>query len=66
MEQRGALALGEAGVARPAVEQADVTLLAVAATDREVAGVASTVERAIRVQATEASEVVAHRGGSFR
>ena len=40
VEQRGALALGEAGVARPAVEQADVPLLAVAVTDREIAGVA--------------------------
>jgi hypothetical protein len=61
VEQRGALALGEAGVARLAVEQADMPLLAVAVTDREVAGVASAVERAIGVQATEAREVVVHR-----
>jgi hypothetical protein len=61
VEQRGALAVGEAGVARPAMEQADVPLLAVAVADREVAGVAPAVERATRVQATEAREVVVHR-----
>jgi hypothetical protein len=61
VEQRGALALGEAGVARSAVEQADMPLLAVAVTDREVAGVALAVERAIRVQTTEAREIVVHR-----
>jgi len=60
VEQRGAPAFGEAGVARLAVEQADVPLLAVAIADREVAGVALAVERAIRVQAAEAREVV-HR-----
>jgi len=64
--QRGALAFGEAGVARLAVEQADMPLLSVAITDREVAGIASAVERAIRVQAAEAREVVVHRSGSFR
>jgi hypothetical protein len=66
MEQRGALALGEAGVARLAVKQADMPLLSIAITDREVTGIASAVERAIRVQAAEAREVVVHRGGSSR
>jgi hypothetical protein len=61
VEERGALALGESGVARPAVEQSDVPLLAVPVPDREVAGVASAVERAIRVQTTEAREIVVHR-----
>jgi hypothetical protein len=65
VEQRGALAFGEAGVARLAVEQADMPLLSVAITDREVAGIASAVERAIRVQAAEAREVVVHRSASF-
>jgi hypothetical protein len=42
--QRGALALGEAGAAGVAVEQAELLLLAVAAADREVAGVTFAVE----------------------
>ncbi len=66
MEQRGALAFGEACVARLAVEQADMPSLSIAITDREVAGIASAVERAIRVQAAEVGEIVAHRSGSSR
>jgi hypothetical protein len=66
VEQRGALAFGEAGVARLAVEQADMPSLPVAITDREVADIASAVERAIRVQAAEAREIVVHRSGSSR
>ena len=58
VEQGRALALGEAGLAGVAVEQADVVLLAVAVADREVAGVASAVEGAVGVLAAEASEVV--------
>jgi hypothetical protein len=66
VEERSALAFGEAGVARPAVEQADVPLLSIAVTDREVAGITPTMERASRVQAAEAGEVVVHRSGSSR
>jgi hypothetical protein len=58
MGQRGALALGEAGLARPAVEQSDVVVLTVAVADREIAGITSTVERAIGILAAEAREVV--------
>jgi hypothetical protein len=65
MGQRGALALGEAGPARLAVEQSDVVVLAVAVADREIAGVASAVERAIGILAAEAREVV-HGWGPSR
>src|SRR5438128_10381487 len=58
VEQRGALAFGEAGLADLAGEQADLLVLAVALADHEVAGVALAVERAIGVLAAEASEVV--------
>jgi hypothetical protein len=58
VEQRRALALGEAGLARLAEEQPDLLMFAVTITDREVAGVALTVERAVHVLAAEASEVV--------
>jgi hypothetical protein len=58
-----ALALGEAGFAGVAVKQAEVILLAVAVADREVAGTASAVERAVGVLTAEASEVV-HGGQS--
>jgi hypothetical protein len=61
VEQRGALALGEAGVACLAVEQAELLVLPVAVADREVAGVALAVERATRVQTAEAREIVVHR-----
>ena len=53
-----ALALGEAGAAGVAVKQPELFLLAIAAADREVAGVASAVERAIGVLAAEADQVV--------
>jgi hypothetical protein len=66
VEQRGALAFGEAGVARLAVEQTDMPLLSIAITDREVAGIASAAERAIRVQATEAREIIVHQSRSSR
>jgi hypothetical protein len=58
VEQGRALALGEAGLAGLAVEQADVVLLAVAVADREVPGAAAALERAVGVVAAEASEVV--------
>ena len=54
MEQRCALALGEAALAGVAVEQADVVVLAVARADGEVACVASAVEWAIGLLAAEA------------
>jgi hypothetical protein len=58
MEQRRALALGEAVFAGLAVEQPDVVALAVAGADREVAGVAAAEEGAIGILAAEAREVV--------
>jgi hypothetical protein len=58
VEQRGALALGEAGLAGSAVEQADPVVSAVAVADGEVAGVAPPVQGAIGVLATKAGEVV--------
>jgi len=60
IEQRSALALGEAGLAGVAVEQADVMLLAVAITDGEIPGAAASVEGAVGILAAEAGEVV-HR-----
>ena len=61
VEQGRALALGEARLARLAVEQSDVALLAVAGADREIAGVTGAVEGALRVLTAEAREVV-HAG----
>ena len=61
VEQGRALALGEAILARLAGEQSDVALLAVAGTDREIAGVSCAVEGALRVLTAEAREVV-HAG----
>jgi hypothetical protein len=61
IEQRRALALGEAGLAGVAVEQADLIPLAVAVADGEVAGPSSAVEGAVAILATEAGEIV-HRG----
>ena len=54
VEQRGALSLGEAGLAGVAGEQADFLMLAVAVADREVAGVSLAVERAVGILAAEA------------
>ena len=56
--QRRALALGEAGPAGVAVELPELLVLAESAADREVTGVALTVERAVGILATEAGEVV--------
>jgi repressor of nif and glnA expression len=58
VEERRALALGEAVFAGLAVEQADVVVLAVAAADGEVCGVALAEEAAIGILAAEACEVV--------
>jgi hypothetical protein len=58
VEQWGALALGEAGLAGVAVEQADVILLAVTVADGQVSGSASAVGGAVGVLAAEAREVV--------
>lgn len=44
VEQRGALAFREAGLAGLAIEEADLLMLAVAIADREIAGVTSAVE----------------------
>ena len=57
-EERGALAFGEAVFAGVAVEQAEVMVLAVAAADGEVSGVALAEQGAIGILAAEASEVV--------
>jgi hypothetical protein len=64
VEQRRALTFGEPRLARLAEEEPDLMILAVPVADREVAGVALTVERAVRVLAAEASEVV-HGCDSF-
>jgi hypothetical protein len=61
MEQGRPLALREAALARLAVKQSDVVLLAVAVADREIAGVAAGVEGAVGVLTAEAREVV-HAG----
>jgi hypothetical protein len=58
VEQGRSLALGEAILARLAVEQPDVVLLAVAGAGREVTGVTHAVEGAVGILATEAGEVV--------
>jgi len=57
VEQRGALALGEAVFAGSIVEEADGPLLAEVAADGEVSGVAAAVERTVGILAAEASEV---------
>jgi hypothetical protein len=56
--ERRALALGEAGPAGVAVELPELLVLAESAADREVTGVALTVERTVRILAAEAGEVV--------
>ena len=56
--QRRALAFREAGAASIAVELAKLLVFADAAANREVPGVASTVERAVGVLAAEAGEFV--------
>ena len=60
VEQRRALALGEAVLAGVAIKQPDGVVLAIAGADREVSGGALAVEGAIGILATEASEVI-HR-----
>jgi hypothetical protein len=61
--QRRALALREAGAAGVAVELPELLVLAESAADRVVAGVALAVERAVRILAAEAGEVVHGLGG---
>ena len=56
--ERRAFALRETGPAGVAVELAELLVLAVAAADREVAGVASAGERTVGILAAEACEVV--------
>ncbi len=56
--QRRAFALGEAGTTGVAVELPELLVLAVAAADREVAGVAPAVERAVGILAAETGEIV--------
>ena len=58
VEQWRALALGEAGLAGVAIEQANVIPLAVAVADGEVTGPSLAVEGAIGILATEAGEIV--------
>jgi hypothetical protein len=64
MEQRRAPTFGEARLTRLAEEQPGLLEFAVTVADGEVAGVALTVERAVRVLTAEASEVV-HGCDSF-
>ena len=61
VEQGRALAFGEAVLARLAIKQSDVVLLAVAGADREITGVTDAVQGAFRVLTAEAREVV-HAG----
>jgi hypothetical protein len=65
VEQWRALAFGEAGLARLAVEQPGRLKFPVAVADGEVPGVALPVERAGGILAAEAREVV-HGWGSSR
>jgi hypothetical protein len=58
VEQGRALALGEAVFAGVAVKQSDVALFAVAGADREITGIAPTVDGTDGVLAAKASEVV--------
>ena len=58
VEERRALALGEARLAGVAVELPELLMLSEAAADREVAGVTPAVQRTIRVPAAEVCEVV--------
>ena len=58
VEQRRALAFGEAVLAPPAIQQSDVVLFAIAGADGEVSGVSDAVGGAVRVLAAEAREVV--------
>ena len=61
VEQGRALAFGEAVLARLAIKQSDVVLVAVAGADREIAGVTDAVQGAFRVLTAKAREVV-HAG----
>ena len=63
-EQGRALALGEAGAAGGAVEQAVFMAAAVAHADGEAPGVTPAVVGAVGVEAAEAAEVV-HSDGSW-
>jgi hypothetical protein len=65
VEQGRALAFGETGLAGLAVKESDLLMFAVAIADREIAGVALAVDRAVVVLAAEAREVV-HGCGSSR
>ncbi len=56
-EERRALAFGEPGLARLAVEEPDVVVLAVAAADGEVTRVAAPIERAAAVLAAELGQI---------
>jgi hypothetical protein len=64
VEQGGALAFGETGLAGAADEQAALLVLAVAEADTEVAFAALAVVSAVRIEAAEAVEVVVHGAGS--
>src|SRR4051812_45952641 len=67
--QRGAFALREAGAAGVAVELAVRLVLADAAADGEVAGIAPAVERTLRILAAEAGEIghgISEPGNSSR
>jgi hypothetical protein len=63
--KRGALALGEAGLAGAAVEQSVSLGLAVATTDAQVVPPALTVVGTIRVLAAETSEILRHGDASM-
>ncbi len=57
-EEWSALAFGEAVLTNPAVEEADVFVLAEAAADGEVGRIPTAVEGAVGIQTAEARKVV--------
>jgi hypothetical protein len=65
VEQRGALPLREPCLARLAVKESNLLVFPVTIADREVTGIALAVERASRILAAEAREVVHGCGSSW-
>jgi hypothetical protein len=64
VEQRGALALGEAGLAGVAVKESDLVVLAIAIANGEVSGTASPVGGAVGILAAEARKIIPSDGAS--
>jgi hypothetical protein len=58
VKQRGALPLREPGLAHLAVKETNLLVFSIPIADREIAGIASTVERTSRILTAEVREVV--------